>query len=277
MSLRGRYIIDRIKNVIGGHFKLPCPPYADPEYWNAAYMSLGSTDCYEWGDITLKDLHPQYKYHPVTWDIYKNSSSVDDKNQQFSSSLADAINILPPTEKQRPILMLGCGNSKFGEEMIDNGWKGLIIQVDVSSRVIDTMSQRCTSYVQKSQMSFVQDDACELSAFRDGMIDACIDKGLIDAVYCADEYKQLPKILKSISRVLKPGGSFVFFSFSRPEYILPRLMVDEMHDIRKRQWVDLQVHQLDKILLYKMKKINLDDDKQLLKFNKYQNRQHKKQ
>jgi ubiquinone/menaquinone biosynthesis C-methylase UbiE len=126
-------------------------------------------------------------------------------------------------------------------------------------------------------MSFVQDDACELSAFRDGMIDACIDKGLIDAVYCADEYKQLPKILKSISRVLKPGGSFVFFSFSRPEYILPRLMVDEMHDIRKRQWVDLQVHQLDKILLYKMKKINLDDDKQLLKFNKYQNRQHKKQ
>ena len=95
MSLRGRYIIDRIKNVIGGHFKLPCPPYADPEYWNAAYMSLGAQDCYEWGDITLQDLHPQYKYHPITWDVYRNNSSVDNKSQQLSSSLADAINIQP--------------------------------------------------------------------------------------------------------------------------------------------------------------------------------------
>ena len=39
MSLRGRYVIDRIKNVVSKHFRLPCPPYGEPDYWDKAYTS----------------------------------------------------------------------------------------------------------------------------------------------------------------------------------------------------------------------------------------------
>lgn len=256
MSLRGRYIIDRIKSVVSNHFRLPCPPYGDPGYWDAAYMSLGPQDSYEWGDVTLQDVL-QYQYRPVEWDV-PSSSSTTAKTRQ-SSSLGEALGIPPNADKDEPILMLGCGNSKFGEAMIEHGWRGPLIQVDVSSRVIETMSHRCHALIQNGHMNFVQDDACELSAFRDGMMQACLDKGLIDAIYCAEEYDQLGKILKSMERVLKPGGSFVFLSFSRPEFLLPRLMKDEMRDIRRSQWTCLQVHELERILLYKMQKVETND------------------
>ncbi|KAL3920171.1 MAG: hypothetical protein SGILL_003398 [Bacillariaceae sp.] len=162
--------------------------------------------------------------------------------------------------------MLGCGNSRLGEEMVGDdggGWKGPIIQVDISGRVIESMSHRCHDLVTQGKISFVQDDACELSAFRDSAVDACLDKGLIDAIYLADEVDQLGRILKSVGRVLKPGSSFVFFSFSRPEFLLPRLMKDEMADIRRRTWTNVQVQELEKILLYKMQKADTPRNERL--------------
>jgi ubiquinone/menaquinone biosynthesis C-methylase UbiE len=256
MSLRGRYIIDRIKSVISNHFRLPCPPYGDPRYWDAAYMSFGPQDSFEWGDVTLDDVL-DYKYRPIEWDVRSSTSTTATTAPQHSS-LGDALGIHPNADQDEPILMVGCGNSKIGEDMIDWGWRGPIIQVDVSSRVIETMSHRCHELIKTGHMNFVQDDACELSAFRDGRVQACLDKGLIDAFFCAEEYDQMRGILRSMSRVLKPGGSFVFLSFSRPEFLLPALMKDEMQDIRRRQWSNLQVHELEKILLYKIQKVNFN-------------------
>jgi ubiquinone/menaquinone biosynthesis C-methylase UbiE len=252
MSLRGRHIIDRVKSAISTHFRLPCPPYGDPGYWDAAYVSLGPQDSFEWGDVTLDDV-VDYKYRPIEWDGRTSTYSTTTSALQ-QSSLGDALGIRPNADQDGPILMLGCGNSKMGEDMIERGWRGPLIQVDISSRVVETMTHRCHEFIQKGCMSFVQDDACELSAFRDGMIQACLDKGLIDALYCAEEYDQLGRILRSVSRVLKPGGIFVFLSFSRPQFLLPPLMKGEIQDIRRRQWSSLQVHELETILLYKMEK-----------------------
>jgi SAM-dependent methyltransferase len=268
MSLRGRYIIDRIKRAVGDHFRLPCPPYEDPQYWDAAYASFGPQDSYEWGDVSLDDVY-EYKYHPIEWDPIRQSASSSDKrdaNKIRSSTLAGALNIRPMAEKDQPFLILGCGNSKFGEEMVERGWRGPIIQVDVSGRIVDSMSQRCRDLISSGHMNFVQDDATELSAFRDGMVDACLDKGLLDAIYCADEYSQMGKIADTVNRVLRPGGSFVFFSFSRPEFFLPKLLVSNQsrhqpgHPRKtKRQWKGLEVHELGKILLYRMEKVGEDD------------------
>lgn len=268
MSLRGRYVIDRIKNVVGNHFRLPCPPYGDPGYWDAAYMSLGPQDSYEWGDVMLDDDLMQYNYRTVEWNVNNvhqsssssySSSSVSSAIQQ--STLGTALGIHPHAKKDEPMLMLGCGNSTLGEDMIRQGWRGPLIQVDISSRVIETMSHRCHALIQNGDMNFVQDDACELSAFRNGMMQSCLDKGTIDALYCAEEYDQLGKILKSVGRVLKPGGLFVFLSFSRPEFLFPRLLKEEMQDVvRRRQWTNLEVQQLEKILLYKLQKV--DDNQQ---------------
>jgi hypothetical protein len=43
MSLTGRYIIDRTKGFLK-QFKLPCPPYNSPHYWDAAYKSCKSNN-----------------------------------------------------------------------------------------------------------------------------------------------------------------------------------------------------------------------------------------
>ena len=220
--------------------------------------TVGPQDSYEWGDISLSDIK-EYDYFPVEWDAQKFSSY--SSQQSIQSTLSAALNItahdLNSTKKQQrqSILMLGCGNSKLGEEMVTEGnFKGPVIQVDVSSNVVENMRDRCSDLVEKGNMSFVHDDATELSAFRDGMIDACLDKGLIDAIFCAEDFQQMNQIQDTVARVLRPGGSFVFFSFSRPEFILPKLMVSDRSPSKALPWKNIEVQQLPKIMLYKMQK-----------------------
>ena len=188
-------------------------------------------------------------------------------------------------QRQQAILVLGCGNSRLGEDMILKGNWGdgddnntVVIQSDVSHRVIETMSLRCAPLIEQGHMNFIQDDATEMTAFRDRMIDACFDKGLIDAIYCAEEYETVRQIISQVHRVLKPGSVFCFLSFSRPEFILPALFDASTVSIRQRRgggkrrrrrndvlspspsipWKALEVQQLSSILLYKLVKNDED-------------------
>eukprot|EP00934_Nitzschia_sp_Nitz4_P001538 Nitzschia sp. Nitz4//scaffold204_size40132//15783//16583//NITZ4_007542-RA/size40132-processed-gene-0.12-mRNA-1//1//CDS//3329541473//1538//frame0 len=248
MSLRGRYVIDRVKSVIGSSFQLPVPPYADADYWNAAYRSFGPNDSFEWGDVSLEDLIT-YEHKELNWETGRSNT------QPIQTSLAETLGIHPNGSEEEPILMLGCGNSRLGEQMMESGWKGPMIQVDVSGQVIENMNQRCTDLVQAGRMSFIKDDAAELSAFRNDMISACLDKGLIDAVFCADEYAQCQSVLKSVHRVLQPGGVFAFLSFSRPQFLLPKI-VDSDYRKNRALWQHVQVQELSKIMLYKFQKVD---------------------
>lgn len=197
--------------------------------------------------MSLSDL-ASYEYKELEWD--KNASSITENHK---TTLGHTLSVESNAKKDEPILMLGCGNSKLGEEMIHAGWRGPIIQVDVSTRVIEAMSQRCKSLISDGHMNFVEDDATELSAFRNGMINGCIDKGLIDAVYCADEYDQCLSILKSVNRILKPGGVFVFLSYSRPEFLLPNIAQSKDH-WNSPTWDSIQVQELPQIILYRFQK-----------------------
>ncbi len=100
--------------------------------------------------------------------------------------------------------------------MAQHGWRGPLIQVDVVSRVLDTMSERCSALVKEGVMDFCQDDATQLSAFDKEQVNAIVDKGLVDALFCADEYTQVKQVVHSAQRVLKPGGMLVLFSLSQP-------------------------------------------------------------
>jgi ubiquinone/menaquinone biosynthesis C-methylase UbiE len=107
-------------------------------------------------------------------------------------------------------------------------------------------------------MNFVQDDATELSAFSSGMISACIDKGLMDAIYCADEYEQCGQVLSSVHRVLKPGGVFCVLSFSRPQFFLKNIWMPpnarNRAPARVPVWESVQIQELDTIMLYRFEK-----------------------
>ena len=296
MSLRGRYVIDRIKQAISHRFTLPVPPYGDPHYWDAAYQSFGPQDSLEWGDITYSDLKTYgYRSLQKLQNVTTNEYYAPMDSPAQSSSLVETLlggrsvggdddddesdgqPKQKQKQKQQPVLMLGCGNSRLGEEMVtdkDNLWKGYpIVQTDVSARVVDSMSQRCASLVTQGTMTFVQDDATELSAFRSDTMVACLDKGLVDAIYCSDDFDQCTSILASVHRVLQPGGILVVLSFSSPEFFLSKILGTEippkqqqqqrqhaMVDWRTRRnrelmvWESIEVQQLDKILLYRFQK-----------------------
>ena len=103
-------------------------------------------------------------------------------------------------------------------------------------------------------MNFITDDATELSAFGNDTIKACIDKGLIDALFCTEDYEACELVLKAVHRVLEPGGSLVCFSFSRPEFLVSPIVRPNL------QWQSAQVQELSSILLYQFQKGHQPDD-----------------
>lgn len=252
MSLRGRHVIDRIKRRVSRYIKLPCPPYHNPVYWEGVYDKLESEDVYEWGGLTLEENLLQHDY---TLRIQEGVAS-NQKNigMTLSTTFGDAIRVQPGCKEEQKILLLGCGNSKLGEDMAEHGWRGPLLQVDVVSRVLETTAQRCSSYVEEGIMDFIEDDATQLSAMDDNSIAAVVDKGLIDALFCADQYQQVQQIMGSVHRTLVPGGIFCLFSFSQPEFILPHLLPPAPLMGKPLIWKDAQVRELDSILMYRFQK-----------------------
>jgi len=267
MSLRGRYLIDRIKRSVDSYLRLPCPPYGNPSYWEGCYRSLGPSDVFEWGNLTLEDLN-RYTYRQIQYDDHDQTFKAEERiNSQTTTTLGETLGVNPLAPSDEPILMLGCGNSKLGEDMIEAGWRGPLLQVDVASRVIDSMSQRCAAQQQTGDIQLIQDDATVLSAFDDNHVPAAIDKGLVDALFCANEYQQCYNVMKSVHRVLKPNGVFCCLSFSRPEFLLEKLLLSK-NQKNVTQWQDVQIRQLDSILLYRFQKA----DKTIIRKSKHRRR-----
>lgn len=215
-----------------------------------------------------------------TINVYPRNVEIIRKNEEQHDSNDDTnINNNNNTyENDEPILLVGCGNSKLGEDLITKGfYNGPVIQLDVSNRLIDTMNLRCAQYIQDGTMIFVQDDATELSSLNDSTINASIDKGLIDVLFCGDMYDHCHDIMTSIHRVLKHNGTFCMLSFSQPKYLLHHLLIppdinkiqydnDENHYLMNNKryeqtvnnlqymWSDIQVRKLDQIYLYRFVK-----------------------
>jgi SAM-dependent methyltransferase len=223
---------------------------------------------YEWGNVTAKDLL-KYDYSLQDYDPWIDASKVattDTASEpKLSATLGETLNVHAKAEQDEPILILGCGNSKFGEDMFDNGWRGPLIQVDVASRVVESMSHRCQELQRTGDMQFVQDDATLLTAFNANKAAAAFDKGLVDALFCADEYQQCHDVMSSVQRVLHPGGVFTLASFSRPEFLMEHLLIsadgNDKNENNNRKanaitnmWGDIQIRKLDYIFLYRFQK-----------------------
>lgn len=263
MSLRGRAVIDRLKASVGRYIRLPVPPYHNPSYWEGVYRQLGPDDVFEWGNLQASDLL-QYRYRLVTDDgqAIEGSDAVatldDTLGVRRKSSSYRRISAEYNDTDDAPILMMGCGNSKLGEDMVEAGFSP-IIQVDVAGRVVESLAHRCAKYVQSGDMQLIEDDATVLSAFHDNKVLAVIDKGLLDALFCADQYEQCSMVLDAAQRVLRPGGVLAVLSFSSPLYLLARLTEapasgsDRLY-ARQQPWASVQVRQLDTIYLYRFQK-----------------------
>ena len=123
------------------------PNYGCPKYWDERYASGGESSMFDW----LEDFQ-----------------SLKSLLEQFCK----------PTDK---ILILGCGNANFSEDLYDAGFKHQW-NIDISSVVIKQMRTRNK---ERKEMTYEVMDVCNLS-YPDNFFDVAIDKSTIDALLCGD-------------------------------------------------------------------------------------------
>lgn len=159
------------------------------------------------------------------------------------------------SNKNEAVLILGCGNSKLGEQLLIHSFIGPILQLDISSKVIQLMTQRYQNYLSSSssvvkRMEFFVDDATTgLTCLEPESVGGgVIDKGLLDVLHCSlgpmvmkgdddnvgssDDDNMIQHIMSSVHNVLQPSRPFIFFSRSEPQWMLRRVLGhDGYHDL----------------------------------------------
>ena len=122
------------------------PNYGDPKYWDERY--------------------------------HKCDGSMFDWLEGYDQLKAMLNDYMTPTDK---ILVLGCGNANFSEDLYDAGYK-FQWNIDISKVVIDQMRFRNRK---RKRMVYEVMDCCDLK-YPDNFFDIIIDKSTIDAILCGD-------------------------------------------------------------------------------------------
>lgn len=105
--------------------------------------------------------------------------------------------------------------------MYDRGWRN-ITNIDFSEACIAQGKPLSTD---RPGMRWLVADACNLSSsLPDNSFHAAVDKGTLDAIACSEAFDWfLPRMARSLVRVLRPGGKWVCVSFTSPTLALPLL------------------------------------------------------
>ena len=243
MTILGRSIIDKLKSKVSHRFKLPVPPYADPSYWEHVYKKIYPDNVYEWANITLSDnlLNYTYRLHTLQGKEEDNTNinkgNIEETLGIFKNNdTYDTYDTTPKSEEK--ILMLGCGTSNLGIDIYNHYNQNInMVQMDVSSKLIHILKDR--NNITNPNMEYILDDAMHLNTISNNSISSIIDKGFMDSLYCddalyrnchtnshtnshttlTDDTTTINQIMKTMHRALKPNGTFVFFSFSKPCYV----------------------------------------------------------
>lgn len=110
---------------------------------------------------------------------------------------------------QSRVLILGCGNSSFGIDMLQDGWTGGIVCVDFSAAVIEQMQQRYGA-AYAGQLDYVCADITQALEFlTDASFDLIVCKGSLDAVLCRSRPDAVSLVAECV-RLLVPGHGALF-------------------------------------------------------------------
>eukprot|EP00658_Telonema_sp_P-2_P029481 TRINITY_DN22422_c0_g1_i2.p1 TRINITY_DN22422_c0_g1~~TRINITY_DN22422_c0_g1_i2.p1 ORF type:complete len:210 (+),score=57.07 TRINITY_DN22422_c0_g1_i2:175-804(+) len=107
------------------------------------------------------------------------------------------------------VTILGCGNSKLGEDMNDNGFSSITC-VDWSSVVIERMMDRCSARSGLIWLNMDVTDKAEMSAaIPDDSQDVVVDKALFDCMMSSEKSTdQIVAMLQEVQRILHQGGVY---------------------------------------------------------------------
>ncbi|KAI5405502.1 hypothetical protein KIW84_052331 [Lathyrus oleraceus] len=128
------------------------------------------------------------------WDNrYTNEPGPFDWYQKYIT-LAPIINLYVPPNQS--ILVVGSGNSAFSEGMVDEGGYTDVVNIDISSVVIDAMQNK---YRNCPQLKYLKMDVRDMSAFESKTFGSVIDKGTLDSLLCGNNSRQnATKMLEEI-------------------------------------------------------------------------------
>eukprot|EP00931_Biecheleriopsis_adriatica_P046575 TRINITY_DN26768_c0_g1_i2.p2 TRINITY_DN26768_c0_g1~~TRINITY_DN26768_c0_g1_i2.p2 ORF type:complete len:232 (-),score=51.20 TRINITY_DN26768_c0_g1_i2:51-746(-) len=122
-------------------------------------------------------------------------------------------------------LHIGCGNSVLSENMYDAGYHN-IVNIDNASVVIQQMADRNTA---RPEMTWLDMDATDMESLRDASFDVAIDKSVLDTFACGnDAAVTIITYLMEVSRVLRPGGTFLCISYGGPDTRLDFLKMSHL-------------------------------------------------
>ncbi|XP_047317061.1 EEF1A lysine methyltransferase 4 [Impatiens glandulifera] len=135
------------------------------------------------------------------------------------------------------VLVVGCGNSAFSEDMVNDGFED-VVNSDISSVVIEAMQ---TKYSHLPQMKYMKMDVRDMNAFQGGFFDAVIDKGTLDSILCGHNSRENAiKMLGEVERVLKNKGVYILITYGAPSH--------RLHLLRDSGSWTVTLHVIDKLL-----------------------------
>ncbi len=137
--------------------------------------------------------------------------------------------LIPLLTKDSRILIAGCGNSTFSEDLYDYGFEN-ITNIDFSEVCIENMKSK--NSLKRPNMTWIIMDMTELT-FSDQCFDFIIDKASMDALLVdegdvwdpeEDVVETIDKTCLGMSRILRNDGIFIQITFAQPHFRTKYLM-----------------------------------------------------
>eukprot|EP00826_Nyctotherus_ovalis_P030050 TRINITY_DN2385_c0_g1_i3.p1 TRINITY_DN2385_c0_g1~~TRINITY_DN2385_c0_g1_i3.p1 ORF type:complete len:138 (+),score=44.41 TRINITY_DN2385_c0_g1_i3:149-562(+) len=118
--------------------------------------------------------------NPEYWERrYKEKQSTFDWLESYKSLQFIIKELITPESR---VLVLGCGNAAFSEDMYDDGYK-YIDNCDISGTVIEQMRERSAD---RKEMTYEVMDVRDLK-YGSEKYDLAVDKSTIDALLCGND------------------------------------------------------------------------------------------
>eukprot|EP00934_Nitzschia_sp_Nitz4_P002010 Nitzschia sp. Nitz4//scaffold298_size22859//10037//12090//NITZ4_008530-RA/size22859-augustus-gene-0.4-mRNA-1//-1//CDS//3329546326//2010//frame0 len=205
--------------------------YGKAEYWDERYKATECQGPYEW-------YQPYHCLrHLLSADALAAATKLDSRIQ------------FPSHDKCR-ILMLGCGNSSFGEDMKRDGWTGPMTSMDFSSVVIEQLKARYSEMGVASDCwsettHFVCTDVTKGIPLKDKSVDLIVCKGTLDSILCsAGSSANARKVIQECHRVLADDHGVLFLvSHGNPD---SRVVFLEHENDLSFYWKEVSVHKLNR-------------------------------
>ena len=129
--------------------------------------------------------------------------------QTYESLREKIIEYIKPEHK---ILNVGCGTSKFAEDLFYEGIKN-VTNIDFSENAIKLLEEHFQE--QQIESKCIQMNVCDMKEFPECEFNLVFDKALLDSVLCGENALDTVKIMMNeIYRVLTDDGYYIIISNS---------------------------------------------------------------